>query len=283
MLESGNAMFRCLILLALLSPLVLLHAETNFACPASKGYQRVHRIDGYFVQMLPGPKNTPYRCRGTVKPPNGVRVTVAKEWALTIDEISGADVNGAGAPDVVFDAFTGGEHCCYVDWIVSLKKKPQVIREIRNQVPLVFRRRSDGGIEIRTGEGSFDLFLLPHSESVIPELVLRLQGDQLVDVSSEYKEEYDQQIEKARKQLSPADLQKFRESLYSQKMFVDQLPQVKAVLTIVLNYLYSGREQQAWQALDEMWPPSDKDRVRGLILERRARGLLAQSAAPPPK
>lgn len=59
-------------------------------------------------------------------------------------------------------------------------------------------------------------------------------------------------------------------------MFIDQLPTVKRVLTIVLNYLYSGREAQAWQALDEMWPASDEQRVKGLILERRARGLAGQ-------
>jgi len=164
-------------------------------------------------------------------------------------------------------------------WIVSLKKKPEVIRENRNQVPLVFRKRPDGGTEIRTGEGSFDLFFLPHSASVLPQLVFRLDGDQLVDISSEYREEYDQQIAKARSELSAADLEKFRQSRYKQKMFSDQLMTVKRVLTIVLNYLYSGREPQAWQALDEMWPPSDKERVRGLILERQARGLLAHTAA----
>lgn len=276
-------MFRCLTLLAFLFLVVPAHAETNFECPASKNYQRIHRIDGYLVQILPGPKKTPYRCRGTITPPKGGPVTIAKEWALTIDEISGTDVNGGGAPDVVFDAFTGGEKCCYVYWIVSLKKKPEVIREIRNQVPLVFRKRPDGGAEIRTGEGSFYLFFLPHSASVIPEMVLRLEGDQLVDISSEYQEEYDQQIEKARSELSSADLEKFRQSRYNQKMFADQLTTVKRVLTIVLNYLYSGREQQAWQALDELWPPLDKERVRGLIVERQTRGLLAHGAAVPSK
>ncbi|MFZ0771588.1 MAG: hypothetical protein WCA49_15515 [Candidatus Sulfotelmatobacter sp.] len=274
---------RYLILLFFSFLLAAAHAKTTFDCPASKDYQRVHRINGYLVQMLPGPKKTPYRCRGTITPPKGARVTVAQEWALSIDEISGNDINGGGTPDVVFDAFSGGENCCYLYWIVSLKKKPEVIREIRNQVPLVFRKRPDGGTEIRTGEGSFDLFFLPHSASVIPELVLRLDGDQLVDIGSEYREEYDRQIAKARSELSAADLEKFRQSRYNQKMFADQLSTVKRVLTVVLNYLYSGREQQAWQALDEMWPPSDKERVRGLILERQARGLLAHGAATPSK
>jgi len=274
--------FGYLIILAFLFLLLPVHAETTFDCPASKNYRRVHRIDGYLVQMLPGPKKTPYRCRGTITPPKGTRVTVAQEWALSIDEISGNDINGDGTPDVVFDAFSGGENCCYLYWIVSLKKPPEVIREIRNQAPLVFRKRPDRGTEIRTGEGSFDLFFLPHSASVIPEMVLRLEGDRLVDISSEYPEEYDQQIAKARSELSAADLEKFRQSRYGQKMFADQLTTVKRVLTIVLNYLYSGREQQAWQALDEMWPPSDKERVRGLILERQARGLLTHGTAAPP-
>jgi hypothetical protein len=206
---------------------------------------------------------------------------VAQEWALSIDGISGADINGGGKQDVVFDAFSGGETCCYLYWVVTLERNPQVIRQIHNQVPLIFRKRPDGSTEIRTGEGSFDLFFLPHSESVIPELVLRLQGDQLVDISSDYREEYDQKIARARAELSAADLEKFRASRYNEKMFVDQLHTVKCVLTIVLNYLYSGREPQAWQALGEMWPAPERERVRSLILERQARGLLAGNSAVP--
>lgn len=194
---------------------------------------------------------------------------------MSLDEISGADVNGDGAPDVVFDGFSGGRGCCYTYWIVSLRKKPRVLREIHNQVPLVFRRRHDGQVEVRTGEGAFDLFLLPHENAVIPELTFRLQGSKLIDVSAEYRKEYDEQIAKAQNELTPDSLDKFRRSVYTQKMFIDQASTVKAVLTIVLNYLYSGRDSQAWQALEEMWPPSDRQRVRTLILERRARGLLA--------
>jgi hypothetical protein len=61
-------------------------------------------------------------------------------------------------------------------------------------------------------------------------------------------------------------------------MLIDQLPTVKKVLMMVLNYLYSGREDRAWQALGEMWPPADVERVKKLILERRSRGLLSQVA-----
>jgi hypothetical protein len=104
-----------------------------------------------------------------------------------------------------------------------------------------------------------------------------LDGDQLVDVSSEHITDYDHEVEKARSELTPDELDKLKKSTYSQGMLFDQLPAVQKVLTIVLNYLYSGRQDEAWKALDEMWPPSDKERVEKLILERRSRGLLSQT------
>jgi hypothetical protein len=53
---------------------------------------------------------------------------------------------------------------------------------------------------------------------------------------------------------------------------------VKKVLTIVLDYVYSGREDDALKALDEMWPAGDVSRIKSLIGERRRRGLLANLA-----
>lgn len=57
-----------------------------------------------------------------------------------------------------------------------------------------------------------------------------------------------------------------------------------AVLEIVWNYLYSGREEDAWESLRDMWPPADLDRIHLAIDSRRRNGILAQiegSANPP--
>jgi hypothetical protein len=256
-------------------------AQNTTACPTAKGYAQIHRIGGYLVQLTAGPKDAESdRCRGSVTPPGGKRIIFARDWSIWVDDISGSDIDGDGTPDVVFDAFSGGGRCCYTATIVSLSKPPHLVREIHNQLPLRFRKASDGSIEIRTSEGSFDLFLLPHSYAAIPELTLQLQGNKLTDISSKYQAEYDEKIAKARDELTPAALDKFRKSSVHQSMFVDQAQTVKLVLTVVLNYLYSGREQQAWQSLDDMWPPSDKNRVRSLILERQSRGLLAHLSDP---
>src|SRR4029077_15840419 len=220
------------------------------------------------------------RCYATVTPPGSKTTTgrrVATDWAVSINALSGTDVNGDGKPDLIVQGYSGAAHCCYTYLVINLTEGMPVVREIRNQVPVIFKSRDDGRVELNTGEGVFDYFLVPHANSVIPKLFMRLDGDQLVDLSSEHTADYDHEIEKARSELTPEESDKLKKSTYSQGMLFDQLPTVQKVLTIVLNYLYSGRQDQAWQALDEMWPPADKERVEKLILERRSRGLLSQT------
>ncbi|HTF63984.1 MAG TPA: hypothetical protein VK638_14970, partial [Edaphobacter sp.] len=48
------------------------------------------------------------------------------------------------------------------------------------------------------------------------------------------------------------------------------------VLEIVWCYLYSGREQEAWNALAEMWPAADLDRIRTAVLNARLHGMRTQ-------
>ena len=54
--------------------------------------------------------------------------------------------------------------------------------------------------------------------------------------------------------------------------FADAKP---VVLEIVYSYLYSGREDEAWQTLDNMWPAADRERIKKLIIKTRATGLLS--------
>jgi hypothetical protein len=264
----------------LISPFILAassHGQTIASCPKTKGYERVHRIHGYVVRLLPGVKDSDVDlCRGSVAVPGGAPVIFTRALALWIDGISGNDVNQDGIPDVVFGGYSIADGCCFEYTIVSLAKRPTLLRKIHNQVPLKFQKEEDGSVILRGGDGAFDLFLLPHPQSVIPEMTLRLKGKDLSDISAQYKEDYDKKIANARSELTPAALEKFRSADFHQKLLIDQAETVHRVLEVVLNYLYSGREAEAWEALEEMWPPADKSRVRALIEERRLRGLLAQ-------
>lgn len=279
-------------------------AGVAFACPYEKDFRQTHRFGAYTLRLLPTPKDkndkddadqdADPRCRAlltipagipaagktltkasTGKPATGKTMTVAVDWALTVDKLSGSDLNGDGKPEIVLEGYSGGLRCCYTYLVISLSRTPKVLHAFANQVPMSFEKQGDGTTLIRAADGVFDYFLVPHSDAVIPQLVLQMQGNDLLDVSARFPELYDKEIEQARSQLTSAEIEKFRKSNYHDRMYMDQIPTIHKVLTIVLNYVYSGREDKAWESLNELWPASDVGRVKSLIRERRNRGLLA--------
>jgi hypothetical protein len=265
-------------------------AGASFACPYEKNFQPPRKIGTYTLRLLPIKKDeddkdgdSDSRCRAVLSSPSGRKITIAEAWALRVDNISGADLNGDGKPEIILDGYTGGLQCCYTYVVVSLAHNPQVLHSFRNQFPMSFEKQADGTALIHAPDGVFDYFLVPHSDAVIPQVILKMEGSKLLDVSAHFAERYDQQIDQARSLLTPAQLEKFRKSNYGDRLFMDQVPVVRQILTIALNYLYSGREEKAWETLDELWPAADVRRVKSLILERRARGLLAEFVKDAPK
>lgn len=277
--ETEMRLILCLLLLGVGTFFTLpeVYAEKSpLQCPSSKGDPLVRRYSGYSVRLtqLSARGN---RCQALLTAPGGkASKKVATDWALSVNEVSGADLNGDGKPDLVVQGYSGGAHCCYTYRIVGLTQGLPLIREIHNQVPVVFKTGDDGKVELDTGDGVFDYFLVPHANAVIPQLFLRLEGNKLVDLGPEHLADYDREIEKARSELSAEELEKLKKSNYSEGMLFDQVLTVQKVMTIVLNYLYSGRQDEAWHSLDQMWPESDRERVKKLILERRSRGFITQ-------
>lgn len=280
---------------AMMKPTEKPAAET-FSCPYEKDFQLAHQMGRYKLRLLPvkkakhkddhdkdrdkddhaqdGDDGGP-RCRAVLIPPHGRKINIAADWALTVDPISGTDVNGDGRPEIVLDGYSGGLHCCYTTYIISLDRKPQLLHAFSNAVPISFQKQPDGTILIRAADGVFGYFIVPPAQAVVPTVLLQMKGGQLVDVSSQFPQLYDKQIEEARSKLTPEALATFRKANYHAKLFTDVYPTVHLVLAVVLNYVYSGREDKAWEALNEYWPPADVSRVKSLILERRNRGVLA--------
>ena len=266
-------------------------AGVSFACPYEKDFQTPHKFGAWTLRILPTIKTKKdkdddddkyqdgdARCRAVLSRPGHRQITIAYEWALSVDPISGSDLNGDGKPEIVLSGYSGGLHCCYAYEIVSLDRTPKVLHTFQNPVPIAFEKQPDGTALIRASDGVFDYFMVPHQEAVIPQLVLKPEGNNLVDVSAQYPDVYDKEIEQTRSHLSTEAMEKFRKSNYHDKLFTDQFPTVHKVLTIVLDYIYSGREEKAWQTLDAMWPAADVSRVKSLILERRRRGMLSNLA-----
>ena len=277
----GKQRLHCLLiilgaLLCSVNPLLCAASETN-TCAHGNGAIQSGAVAGFQWEFKPkiNPKSAiDSGCRILVHSAHGKLIFRAEDIDVSLESVSGQDVNGDGKPDMVFLGYSGGAHCCWTYWVVSLGDKPGLLKEIQNTLPAEFRRTgSNNSFELWTHDGAFDYFHdLAHSESFFPDVVLCLDGADLNDVSVQHWSVYQSQIDAARKQLTPDLIRQFRSD-----NFVDARDNATAqlVLTIVLEELYGGRPQDAWRDLNELWPPKNAQRVRREILKARREGVLS--------
>jgi hypothetical protein len=169
--------------------------------------------------------------------------------------------------------------------IYSLDKPPQRLRVITGgDWYSAADTDLDGRVEIWTDDAAavngFD-DMPRNAFDFAPPVVLRFEQKKLIDASSEFQPAYDRRIAALRAQLSAQQLSDFKHSDGLLKTLYPPTPEEWAslratkarVLEIAWCYLYSGRDQEAWNTLAEMWPPADVDRIRAAILSARAGGI----------
>jgi hypothetical protein len=220
-------------------------------------------------------------------------VTASDAWIVDID-VLGADL-GFGMPVVAFQVMKKETDPGMTYEVYSLEQPAKLLETIKGGDSYrAADANLDGSIEIWTRDATtLDHFegIPPSDFDFLPTLVLRLENQRLVDVSAEFQPYYDEQIEQIRRQLDPGLLSGFKNSdgnldlipPEQLKNLHDLLTTKIHVLEIVWDYLYSGREEQAWSILQEMWPARDFDRIRSAIDRARNNGIHgdAQATAPP--
>ncbi|HSA93884.1 MAG TPA: hypothetical protein VLE48_12800 [Terriglobales bacterium] len=247
--------------------------------------------DGYRVSLAPvsGGEHDG-QCRAVVVSAAGATVFEAYGTQAALEPATQRDVNEDGVPDVVVSTATEGS---YSYQVFELTEPPHVVAQFTTSVPLHFEDRDgDGRVEIWARDFAFLRFDdLPASLTPQPLIVFRLKGETLIMISQAFWPDYEREIAQARGRISRDILDKFIGSPTAASD--DQKPkelsphereavtEVKAeALGIVLAYLYGGRGQEAWKALDEMWPPLDKPRIRQMILKARGSGILSEINRP---
>jgi hypothetical protein len=210
------------------------------------------------------------------------------------DAASQADIDafgvdlGVGAPVVALQVKKSKGECCMEYKIYSLRAPPALLRSITGgEFFSAADTDLDGRVEIWTDDAAsvdgFENFRVRDLDFA-PPIVLRFVGGRLLDVSSEFQPYFDQKIADERSKITPQDVGDFKSSdgkLVAAAAlpagWLVRLRSVKVkVLEIAWSYLYSGREQEAWRSLVEMWPAADLDRIRAALLNARARGIHSQ-------
>src|SRR5215472_1449469 len=213
------------------------------------------------------------------------RLIVADQVPQVDLDLFGVDLKGTG-PVAAFQLKKSSDTCCLTYEIYSLSVAPRLLRTIEGGFFSAADTDLDGRVEIWAEDGKAvdGLDGLPVTAfDFPPTYVLRLKNNRLVDATSEFVTHFDKIIERLRTQISPEQLSHFKQSdgkLTFSIADVERLHNLRAtkiaVMEIVWNYLYSGREMEAWRSLKEMWPAGDVDRIQSAIASRRRDGILAQ-------
>ena len=213
---------------------------------------------------------------------------VVAENAAQIDlDLFGVDLVKNG-PVAAFQIKKSAAECCASYQIYSLEKPPRLLRTITGgSIYTASDRDLDGRVEIWTDDSAamngLDGIQLAYMEYP-PACVLRFENGKLLDASGEFQDYFDGIAGRIREAMNPDALQEFKRSdgrlqadISSDFDRIVRMRRVKIqILEIVLAYLYSGREQEAWRGLSEMWPAGDVERIRREIVNARSKGILSQ-------
>jgi hypothetical protein len=248
-------------------------------CGNPNGQASSYPISGYEVRLVPAMDNEIHdpACHAYLVERSGKKILLLTGWTVSIHQGTGEDLFGDGHPSLVLEGYSGGAHCCYTYEIVDLGKRPLILRPIKNESPFFFfKDPASKQYRIMTGDGAFDSFdSMCHACAPFPRVVLRADRTGLHDVSAQFVEQYDSEIAFARAKFAPGEMNKFQMGDFKDAKGV--------LLEIMVSYLYSGREAQAWQILDETWPAADRERIKNLILKTKATGFLSRLASTAPR
>lgn len=270
-----------------LSAMLLVLAVCGSAFAADKdqcvsGDQSINRvvsaytvsISGYHDPSLPSAFQ---ECRARILDARRHIVFSVHEPGLRL-VTAGEDVNGDGIPDLVLEGDSGGNHGSYTYYVISLGTRPGLLLKFgTDTVPAKFGPRDGSGhVTIQTWDGAFFMFdNMATAFSPYPFVYLQISGTRLINTSQRHKPDYDKAIKSLRDKLPSADFARFRVIDQSWGKSGEE-EAASTVVKISLDYLYSGRESQAYATIQEMWPAFDRQRIWQLMLKTRDQGVLQQ-------
>lgn len=235
-------------------------------CNLGKGAVQTQKTKTYSVILTPLKGS----CRVEVLDAQGKSVFERDAWGMQV--FVGAGVTTDGSPNAIIQT-NGSPDSLFV---VSLGEDARLLKTIENTYGFWLRNDCGGEIRIWTADGAFqgtpDLQDVYHKDLFTPDVVFEMRGDKLVDATADCREYFDQEIRPLKSQISEQDLENFRANQIADSF---RRGQVKGyILKIAFCYLYTGREKQAKEFIDHVWPSSDSARLWQSITTLRSEGVL---------
>lgn len=161
------------------------------------------------------------------------------------------DKTGEGTPDVAIQFYTGGAHCCYIMYFFELGSEGVTsINPLSGDDSdiIAVNKKPKGSLVIRTGDSNFAYWLTSFAGSPIPTVILSYKNGefrpdaQLMKKPAPTAAVLKAKAAKAKKNISlkPYTGEENEDFIY-------------AFWGEMIDLIYSGNENSAWQYLDLVW------------------------------
>jgi len=169
----------------------------------------------------------------------------------------GTDITGAGQPDAVIFAWSGGAHCCATLYVVELGAQFREVQKIElenSDLANFSRSNRAASYQLTTNDWAFQYWRTSFADSPAPKVILKFRDGQ-------FRLAFD-----AMRTAAPAD-QRLAAMLHAVKTDPDWHANAPADCAMdcgvpvalwrnMLMLIYSGRAGLAWKLFDEAWPPA---------------------------
>lgn len=184
-----------------------------------------------------------------------------------LDPLTGIDITGEGNPDAIFHLYTGGNHCCHNVQVYDLGKTAKKVFELgTGDCPGTFiDLNGDGVYEYETCDitfASIDItlsgFPCSYADAPYPKAVFQYSIEQGYTSSNlQFASHYEDAIV-----FHNELLEKYRQN---PSTAVENNYSICDVSKLVLDYLYSGQTEKAWEVLYQIYPADIAEQYRGII------------------
>ena len=171
-----------------------------------------------------------------------------------------SDKTGDGVPDIMLDFFSGGAHCCFSTYFVNLGEPPTVIERIdtENASLSPISVNPKGGLRFQTHENAFAYWNIFFAGSPMPLVILEFVNGELRPNFSLTRKR-------------PPALAVLRTKAKKARLKINDNPYdgigmdfEEAFWDEMLDLIYTGNEELAWQYFDLVWPVSKPGKERFL-------------------
>jgi hypothetical protein len=225
--------------------------------------ERMERYGDYVVQVWKSLDEAAPGFYRVVTVDLGDTRLVCVDWATGLGKLSGRDIDGSGHPNLIIESYSGGAHCCFETLVYDLAETLVPIglpaSPGGNASGEFVDLDGDSVFEFRTCDDSFAYAYCSYAGSPCVPAVLVYDSGQgrYVPESYAYPELYRDEIRR--------DTERAKLALTGGgDAGWDGTPKCD-VLPLVLDYLYSGEPEAAWDALETYYLFSDRDAFRAEI------------------